>query len=213
MRDDFSRGTKERLAKRAGMRCSNPDCRSPTAGPDSLDGTVNVGEAAHVTAASSGGARYDESLSPEQRQSIENGIWLCRRCAKIIDDDEFGHPRGKLLEWKEIAEHIAALELRGFAVSRARPFAKLEELLPELISEMRADIKKHSLYREFILLKKGLIYNASKQDFFVYYYNDHQSLDSKAQILVNYGAVVDITFNRVKRYNFTEDFVEYLLKS
>ena len=212
MRDDFNKETKERLAKRAGMRCSNPDCRSPTAGPDSLDGTINVGEAAHIGAAAAGGARYDELLSREQRQSLDNGVWLCRRCAKIIDADEFGYPKSKLLEWKEVAEHIAALELRGFAVSRARPFEKLDGMIPQLIEEMRTDLKEHPLWREFILLRRGLIYNASKPDFFTYFYDDHESLDSKTQILVNYGATVDITFNSVKRYNFSEEFVEYLLQ-
>jgi hypothetical protein len=213
MRDDFTKDTKDRLAKRAGMRCSNPDCRSQTAGPDSLDGTINIGEAAHITGASPSGARYDASLLPEQRQSIENGIWLCRRCAKIVDADEIGHPKSTLLEWKAVAEHIAALEVRGFSVSRARPYSKLDTMMPELIDEMRKDLKEHPLWREFILLRRSMVYNASKPDFFTYFYDDHQSLDSKAQILTNYGASVDITFNSVKRYNFTEEFVEHLLKS
>ena len=213
MRDDFSKEVKDRLAKRAGMRCSNPDCRASTAGPDSGVGTINVGEAAHITAASPGGARYDESLSPEQRQNIDNGIWLCRRCAKIVDADELAYPKGMLIDWKDTAEHMAALEVRGFAISRARSFEKLEQMMPKLVKEMRADVKEHPLYREFILLSRRVMYNASKSDFFTYFYDDHEALASKAQILMNYGASKDITFNQVPRYNFTEEFVEYLLRS
>lgn len=212
MRDEFAKETKERLAKRVGMHCSNPDCRSPTAGPDSIDGTINVGEAAHITAAAPGGARYDPSLTSEQRQSVENGIWLCRRCAKIIDSDEAAYPKSKLIEWKETSEYIAALEVHGYAVSRARPFDKLERKMPDLIREMREDVKKHPLYREFALLHKKLSYNMSQTDRFVYYYDDHQSLDSKTQILENYEAIVDITNTDVRRFLFREEFIEYLLQ-
>lgn len=90
---------------------------------------------------------------------------------------------------------MAALELRGFAAPRAQPFTKLEQMIPELVNEMRADLKQHRLYREFVLLKKAWSYNASKKDFFVYYYDDHEDLESKVQILMNYGAAVDITYN------------------
>lgn len=85
--------------------------------------------------------------------------------------------------------------------------------MPSLIREMRADIQSHPLYREIALLQKHLLYNLSKADRFAYYYDDHESLDSKAQILENYGALVNITTTSVKRFNFTEDFVEYLLQS
>jgi hypothetical protein len=88
MRDDFSLAVKELLAKRVGYRCTNPSCRQPTIGPrEDPNKSVNVGVAAHITAASPGFARYDESLTPEQRKASSNGIWLCQKCAKLIDDD------------------------------------------------------------------------------------------------------------------------------
>jgi hypothetical protein len=33
MRDDFTQSTKELLARRVNLRCSNPGCRKPTSGP------------------------------------------------------------------------------------------------------------------------------------------------------------------------------------
>jgi hypothetical protein len=68
VRDDFSEKTKETLAKRVGMHCSNPQCRKLTSGPRA-DPTkaLNIGVAAHVTAAAPGGARYDPSLSYRER--------------------------------------------------------------------------------------------------------------------------------------------------
>ena len=53
--DDFSNDVKELLAKRAGVRCSNPNCRQPTSGPASESKkSVNIGVVAHITAASPG---------------------------------------------------------------------------------------------------------------------------------------------------------------
>ena len=87
-RDDFPAEVKEVLARRAGMRCSNPNCRQLTSGPQ-LNPTkvLNVGVAAHITAASRGGLRYDSRLGVGGRQSAENGIWLCQNCAKLVDND------------------------------------------------------------------------------------------------------------------------------
>jgi len=105
MRDDFLAKVKDTLARRAGMRCSNPNCRKPTTGPhDSPSKAVNIGVACHITGASPGGPRYDRTLSPEERSSIDNGIWLCQNCAKLVDNDEERYPVQTLREWKRIAE-------------------------------------------------------------------------------------------------------------
>lgn len=68
---------------------------------------TNVGVAAHITAASVGGPRFDSALTPEERQSIGNGIWLCQTHAKEIDDDEVGYPADLLRAWKKNAEEDA----------------------------------------------------------------------------------------------------------
>lgn len=125
-RDDFSSAVKDRMAKRVGMRCSNPDCRSPTSGPDADLGVTNTGVAAHISAASLGGACYDPNMTSEARSNITNGIWLCQVHAKLIDDDELTYPPSVLLDWKDTAERMGALEARGFTVRRAAPFPDLD---------------------------------------------------------------------------------------
>ena len=56
MRDDFDKETKETLARRVGYLCSNPSCRKPTSGPQTDPAkAINLGVAAHITAASLGG--------------------------------------------------------------------------------------------------------------------------------------------------------------
>jgi hypothetical protein len=78
-RDDFSKRTKSDLALRASYQCSL--CKASTVGPsDEASNVVTmIGVAAHIAAAApgSGSRRYDHSMSPEQRGSIDNGIWLC----------------------------------------------------------------------------------------------------------------------------------------
>ncbi len=114
MRDDFSQKTIETLAKRVGCRCSNPGCRKLASGPhEEVNKSVNIGVAAHITAAASGGKRYDASRSSEQRKSIENGIWLCQNCGKLIDSDEQKYPVTLLLNWKRETEEQAGLEIEN----------------------------------------------------------------------------------------------------
>lgn len=113
-RDDFIVATKRALSMRAAYICSRPECRTLTLSPSPAkpDDYVMLGVAAHITAAAPGGPRYDESLSPEQRADIENGIFLCELCAKLIDKNQGqDHPARLLHDWKAqherwVAEHL-----------------------------------------------------------------------------------------------------------
>src|ERR1700675_1024013 len=127
-RDDFSPATISALARRSGNRCSNPSCRKPTSGPQPSNsfGVINIGVGAHITAASPGGARYDATLTKEQRTSIENGIWACRDCGALIDRDESAYSVVVLRGWKEQAERAA---LRDIAGQPSRVIATLERKL------------------------------------------------------------------------------------
>jgi hypothetical protein len=111
MRDDFKPKIKEEVAKRAGYRCSKPDCAAATSGPQMEAGSVNIGVAAHITAASENGPRYDPSLTSEERASVNNAIWLCQNHAKLIDNDESKYTVDLLRSWKIKAEKRAEDEL------------------------------------------------------------------------------------------------------
>lgn len=106
MRDNFSPKTKEILAKRVAWRCSFPGCGRITVGAGHKDKSdvINLGEASHIYAASPEGPRYDESMSQEERKSIDNGIWMCKHHARIIDSDYYNYSPETLKQWKEIAE-------------------------------------------------------------------------------------------------------------
>ena len=210
MRDDFKKADVNELARQSGYQCSNPSCRRLTIGPDGGGGSASIGVAAHVCAAAAGGPRFNADMAPEERSSIENGIWLCQTCSRLVDADVPSHPVDTLHEWKKLSEIQAYLALRNLEVVRARSYNELERKMPELIAEMREDLNKHPFTREFIIMSKKLIYNGSGQMIFSYYFEDHERLQEKMTICKNYGAIVEITYNNVERYEFTEDFAEYL---
>ena len=110
--DDFSLTTKRALAARVGHVCSCPDCRAPTSGPQlEPEKAVTAGDAAHITAASPNGPRFDPSLTSEERCDYTNGIWLCVTHARIVDQDKSRYTVEELRRWKADAEAEAQKKL------------------------------------------------------------------------------------------------------
>lgn len=125
--DDFNVETKELISKRVGVKCSNPNCRQPTSGPsESKLKTINIGVAAHITAASPGGPRYDPSLSSVERRSPDNAIWLCQNCAKLIDNDPERHTQDLLKRWKALSEEGARLDVQNPSIRSREQFSDKE---------------------------------------------------------------------------------------
>ena len=111
-RDDFSAPIKRTLADRVNWNCCKPDCGAPTRGPHTTkDKSVNVGVAAHITAAAPGGPRYNDALTSEERADIDNGIWLCKTCSDLIDKDEAAYSVALLNRWKQQAETQAQVQI------------------------------------------------------------------------------------------------------
>lgn len=118
MRDEFSPTIKRALAERVAFHCSNPKCRAETIGPQVDESkSFNVGTASHITAAASGGPRYDASLTEAERKHPNNAIWLCRTCGTLVDADADRFPVTLLHDWKRVAEKEAS-ESVGQARSR-----------------------------------------------------------------------------------------------
>lgn len=133
-RDNFSSASKAILAKRVGHVCSNPGCGVATAGPHSdPDKAVNTGVAAHISAASPGGPRFDARLTNEQRSDLENALWLCQNCAKLVDSDSPRFTAQTLRHWKVLAEAKAA------SLLNSRPS---QEYFPQPDSAVHSPIPK-----------------------------------------------------------------------
>lgn len=151
-RDDFLRSVVETLSKRVALRCSNPNCRRPTAGPRSeASASVNIGVGAHITAAASGGPRFDPTLATAQRRSPENGIWLCQNCAKLVDNDPTNYTADVLREWKQMAEAVARMQL--------------EHVLPHEAPDEQVALRA---YRRKLIDSWRAVIEAEKYDFIDY---------------------------------------------
>ena len=114
MYPDFSKKTVDTLGKRAGYRCSNPDCRKQTVGPntDPTKSTL-IGEAAHIFGARERSKRYQADMSDFSRAEITNAIWLCSNCHKLIDTDEHRYTSDVIFQWRENHERYILKELGG----------------------------------------------------------------------------------------------------
>lgn len=136
IRDEFRASTKALLAKRVGYLCSHPDCYRPTIGPAlGDDRAVNLGEAAHITAAAAEGPRYDPSLTSEQRRDYSNGIWMCAYHAKQVDSDEKHFTVPMLWQWKEDAEKNAFSALTNGRLSGQRLTIKID-IEPDILARL-----------------------------------------------------------------------------
>ena len=156
--DRFKKSVIAILAKRAANRCASPECGAVTSGPTvEPNGSVNVGEAAHIYGAHPGSARYDEKMASSDRSAITNAIWLCGNCHKRIDDDPSRYPPGLLFEWqreheRQISEQIGktAAEVRHrYEKRHLEEFGRLSYLAERLIIEKDA-------YWEYLLTAEVL---------------------------------------------------------
>ena len=215
-RDDFKEKSKQLLAKRVGFKCSNPSCRVPTSGPaEDPTGVVNIGVAAHITAASEGGPRYSPKLTPEERRDISNGIWLCQNCAKMIDSDSLRYTSHLVQSWKYAAEVAARIEL-GKSVDPIviSYFQEALSTMPELLMEMARSLKneKSKLIREFFVLpNRRVMLGGSSKPRLIYFEEDYTDLRNKLDILHDYGFLEDVSVGRAPIFRMRPEFVRLLL--
>ena len=106
--------------------------------------------------------------------------------------------------------------LVGGDIENAKAIRQLELVMPALkgsFAEIREDLKKSPLKREFIIMGKNAMYNSGGEKILAYFHEDHEDLSDKVVVLANSGAVTDITYNNVDRYLMSEELVKYLFES
>lgn len=105
-----------------------------------------------MKAASRGGPRYDASLTPEQRQDADNGIWLCQNCAKLVDNDQTRYPVEVLRDWKTRAEASALAEVEGRAEAQPTDLSAEIELS---YAKERIKSERHDYILQVKLTNRG----------------------------------------------------------
>jgi hypothetical protein len=84
-----------------------------------------TGVAAHIYAASPDGPRGTGGLTSQQRRAITNGLWLCHRCGRLVDNNEGdAYPPSLLRSWRDLHDARIRLEHGGYA----RPFGWISTL-------------------------------------------------------------------------------------
>src|SRR5690606_20844471 len=111
------------------------------------DKSTSIGIAAHITAAASGGPRYDDTLTPDQRSHIDNGIWLCSNCAALIDKDSIKYPISLLRKWKGDAENESSRKLAGEICNhpKGRPYLEVDLILTTCLRTNRGYSDKNPI--------------------------------------------------------------------
>ena len=93
---------------------------------DRKSGLTLIGIAAHITAAASGGPRYDPLMGHDERSSESNGIWTCQTHGKFVDDNPSVCTTDELQRWKRLHEKwvfdrvASGAELSQPGISRIR---------------------------------------------------------------------------------------------
>lgn len=76
---------------------------------------------------------------------------------------------------------------------------------------MRQDLVSSAFTREFICKTKKTTFISDGTPLFQYFFEDHDELLGKLQIMENYNAIYDTSINSVPRFRFAEEFVDYLV--
>lgn len=97
--------TRVLLAFRSGGVCAFPKCGKHLTYESKNGADTYVAEAAHISGEKPGAARYDASMSDEERDSVHNLIYMCTDHHTIIDKVEADWPTSTLQALK--AKHEA----------------------------------------------------------------------------------------------------------
>ncbi|MCL2135468.1 MAG: hypothetical protein FWH37_07965 [Candidatus Bathyarchaeota archaeon] len=102
MSGDISRKDIAILWGNSGGRCAMPECRIKLIQEKTENDPYSIiGEMAHIKGKKSGAARFDPTLTAEQRNNHNNLILLCPNHHKIVDDQHKWFTAEKLYKIKE----------------------------------------------------------------------------------------------------------------
>lgn len=106
MSSDMGKKDWKILCAKSGNRCALPNCRAILVeDATKTDRASLIAEAAHIKGENPGSARYDASMTDEERNCCKNRILLCPSCHTKIDKQQNAYPVELLQRYK--TEHEA----------------------------------------------------------------------------------------------------------
>lgn len=108
--------TKLILAFRSGGICAFPNCGKQLSYEAEHSPDLSLGEAAHIEGEKPGSARYNPSMTDDQRNSVQNLLYMCGTDHTIIDTAIADWPTERLQHLKVTHEdRVRVLMEEGFA--------------------------------------------------------------------------------------------------
>lgn len=152
--------TKVLLAFRSGGVCAFPKCGKHLTYESKSGADTYVAEAAHIRGEKPSAARYDISMTDEERDSVHNLIYMCTDHHTIIDKVETDWPVADLLALKTAheAQVRQAIEERFADVS----FPELERAISWVTSQAPAPNGSFDVMAPDAKIKKNALTNGSR---------------------------------------------------
>ena len=149
------------LAFRSGDRCAFLNCERKLSVDGEQSNPVVTGEAAHIVGENAGAARYDGSMTAEERNHYNNLIYLCGDHHTQIDKQEAEFPVDRLRRMK--MEHEAKVHQAMTEAFASVGFPELEEATKWLMQVQPGQASQDfSLIAPEDKLKKNALGNRSR---------------------------------------------------
>jgi hypothetical protein len=155
-----SNATKIILAFRSGGICAFPKCRKHLTYDAKVGDDTYIAEAAHICGDKPGSARYDASMSAEERDSVHNLLYLCTDHHTIIDKVEADWPASALQELKEAHEKHVRLAMEAAFPDVA--FPELQTAVSWVSSQLPATNGSFDLTAPDEKIKKNALSNGAR---------------------------------------------------
>ena len=148
------------LAFRSGGVCAFPKCGKHLTYDAKVGDDTYVGEAAHIRGEKSGAARYDATMTNEERDNVRNLIYLCTDHHTIIDKVEADWPTTVLQELKENHEKLVRQAMEEAFADVA--FPELQNAVSWVASQAPAANGSFDLTAPDEKIKKNALSNGSR---------------------------------------------------
>lgn len=146
--DAFAPSVAREIGRNAMYFCANPECLRLTGYENDSGRPRAIADAAHISPASAEGPKRPDHAAVTKKASFDptaasNGIWLCKLCHSLIDNNVSAYPAELLLEWRE-AHAVRLRDLIGkdleaclLILHRERMYHKEAHQLLVILSDRR----------------------------------------------------------------------------
>ena len=148
------------LAFRSGGVCAFPKCDKHLTYDATVGNDTYVGEAAHIRGEKQGAARFDVSMTDEERDNVRNLIYLCTDHHTIIDKVEADWPTPALQDLKQNHEKQVRQAMEEAFADVA--FPELQNAVSWVAKQMPAGNGSFDLTAPDAKIKKNALSNGAR---------------------------------------------------